>query len=155
MKVEIVQTQSWRYKTTAVIKRQQQITISIKETINKTPKNRPKFRFYSVDDLFVAFSKLYQFLCKHHLYVSKHSFGEEIASKLWCGVLGFVSWKNKCNQHFNLPPTNMHVLLYGAVLLYFASWQEDRLQSRSFRFFLQFRANFICCLHLLGSDKIK
>jgi len=31
MELEIVETQSWRYKTTAVIKRQQQTTISNKQ----------------------------------------------------------------------------------------------------------------------------
>ena len=33
MNPEIVQTQSWRYKTIVVIKRQQQTTISNKQTI--------------------------------------------------------------------------------------------------------------------------
>jgi len=35
MKLEIVQTQSWRYKTNVVIKRQQQTTISKKKQKNK------------------------------------------------------------------------------------------------------------------------
>jgi len=34
MKPEIIQTQSWRYKTIVVIKRQQQTTISNKQVIS-------------------------------------------------------------------------------------------------------------------------
>jgi len=39
MNAEIVQTQSWRYKTIVVIKRQQQTTISNKQTNKPLPCN--------------------------------------------------------------------------------------------------------------------
>jgi len=49
------------------------------------------------------------------------------------------------------PRTLLHTV---AILLYFASWREDILQSRLFPF-CSFRINFICCLHLRDDDKIK
>jgi len=35
------------------------------------------------------------------------------------------------------------------------SLRGEKIVSNNDRFVLQFRANFICCLHLLGYDKIK